>query len=114
MPPRLGLLVGAQFASALGDNALPVVAIALLERRGLPGWWAPPLKFGFMLSHVLLAPFVGVLADALAKGRVTAAMNLVKALGLFVAAAVGVLVLREYRRVQGNGFVVAGARSRVR
>jgi MFS transporter, LPLT family, lysophospholipid transporter len=83
MPPRLGLLIGAQFASALADNALLIVAIALLEQQGQPGWWAPLLKFGFMLSYVLLAPFVGPLADAFPKARVMAAMNLVKVLGVF-------------------------------
>jgi MFS transporter, LPLT family, lysophospholipid transporter len=82
MPPRFGLLIGAQFASALADNALLIVAIALLLQQGLPGWWAPLLKFGFTLSYVLLAPFVGPLADAFAKARVMAAMNLVKVIGV--------------------------------
>jgi MFS transporter, LPLT family, lysophospholipid transporter len=82
VPPRLGLLIGAQFASALADNALLIVAIALLVQQGLPGWWAPLLKFGFMLSYVLLAPFVGPLADAFPKARVMAAMNLVKVAGV--------------------------------
>ncbi len=82
MPPRLGLLIGAQFASALADNALLIVAIALLEQQGQPGWWAPLLKFGFILSYVLLAPFVGPVADAFPKARVMAAMNLVKVLGV--------------------------------
>ena len=83
MPPGLGLLVAAQFASALADNALLIVAIALLEQQGQPGWWAPLLKFGFMLSYVLLAPFVGPLADAFPKARVMAAMNGAKVLGVF-------------------------------
>ena len=83
MPPRFGLLIGAQFASALADNAVLIVAIALLEQQGLPGWWAPLLKFGFTLSYVLLAPFVGPLADAFPKARVMAAMNLVKVVGVF-------------------------------
>lgn len=82
MPPRLGWLIGAQFASALADNALLIVAIALLEQRGLPGWWAPLLKFGFTLSYVLLAPFVGPLADAFPKARVMASMNVVKLAGV--------------------------------
>jgi MFS transporter, LPLT family, lysophospholipid transporter len=82
MPPRFGLLIGAQFASALADNALLIVAIALLVQQGLPGWWAPLLKFGFTLSYVLLAPFVGPLADAFPKARVMAAMNLVKVIGV--------------------------------
>lgn len=82
MPPRFGLLIGAQFASALADNALLIVAIALLVQQGLPGWWAPLLKFGFTLSYVLLAPFVGPFADAFAKARVMAAMNGVKVAGV--------------------------------
>jgi MFS transporter, LPLT family, lysophospholipid transporter len=82
MPPRLGSLIGAQFASALADNALLIVAIALLEQQGQPGWWAPLLKIGFMASYVLLAPFVGPLADAFPKARVMAALNLVKVAGV--------------------------------
>jgi MFS family permease len=82
MPPRFGLLIGAQFSSALADNALLIVAIALLAQQGVPGWWAPLLKFGFVLSYVLLAPFVGPLADAIPKARVMAAMNGVKVAGV--------------------------------
>lgn len=82
LPRGFGLLMGAQFASALADNALLIVAIALLVERGLPGWWAPMLKVGLIVAYVLLAPLVGVLADAFAKGRVMAAMNLVKLTGL--------------------------------
>jgi len=82
MPARFGWLVSAQFASALGDNALLIVAIALLAQQGLPIWWAPLLRVGFTLSYVLLAPFVGPLSDAFAKGRVMTAMNLLKVLGV--------------------------------
>jgi MFS family permease len=76
------LLIGAQFASALADNALLIVAIELLARRGFPPWWAPLLKFGFITAYVVLAPVVGPLADAFPKARVMAAMNGVKVLGL--------------------------------
>jgi MFS family permease len=82
MPPRFGWLVSAQFTSALGDNALLIVAIALLARQGLPIWWAPLLRVGFTVSYVVLAPFVGPLADGFAKGRVMAAMNLLKVAGV--------------------------------
>jgi MFS family permease len=82
LPRGFGLVIAAQFASALADNALLIVTIALLVAQGLPGWWAPLLKVGFMAAYVLLAPFVGPLADAFAKGRVMAAMNGVKMLGL--------------------------------
>ncbi len=75
-------LIAAQFSSALADNALLIVSIALLQQQGRPGWWAPLLKFSFMLAYVLLAPFVGVLADSVAKGRWMMAMNALKVLGL--------------------------------
>jgi LPLT family lysophospholipid transporter-like MFS transporter len=82
MPARFGWLVSAQFASALGDNALLIVAIGLLAQQGLPVWWAPLLRVGFTLSYVVLAPFIGPLADAFAKGRVMTSMNLLKVLGV--------------------------------
>lgn len=81
MPPGFHLLIAAQFCSALADNALLIVAIALLEERGLPGWWAPLLKFSFTLSYVFLAPLVGVLADAIPKAQLMAVMSGVKIAG---------------------------------
>ncbi|RZL30960.1 MAG: lysophospholipid transporter LplT, partial [Rubrivivax sp.] len=86
LPRGFGLLIGAQFASALADNALLIVAIALLMQQGYPPWWAPLLKVGFMAAYVVLAPWVGPLADTFAKGRVMAAMNVVKMLGLALLA----------------------------
>jgi len=82
MPKGFHLLVAAQFLSALADNALLIVAIALLEIQGLPGWWAPLLKLFFVVSYVVLAPFVGPLADAIPKARLMAWMNATKALGV--------------------------------
>lgn len=75
-------MVLAQFASALADNALLIVAIAWLVETGRPGWWAPLLKFAFTVSYVLLAPMVGPLADAVPKGRLMAVMNAVKVIGV--------------------------------
>jgi LPLT family lysophospholipid transporter-like MFS transporter len=82
MPKGFYLLIAAQFASALADNALLIVAIALLEVHGLPGWWAPMLRFFFVASYVVLAPFVGPLADAVPKAHLMAWMNATKALGV--------------------------------
>ena len=100
LPRGFGVLIGAQFASALADNALLIVAIALLAQQGFAAWWAPLLKVGFMAAYVVLAPWVGPLADAFAKGRVMAAMNVVKigglallALGLHPVAALAVVGL---------------------
>ena len=84
MPRGFHLLIAAQFFSALADNALLIVAIALLHERGLPGWWAPLLKFSFTLSYVFLAPLVGPLADAMPKARLMAVMNGVKIAGVLL------------------------------
>ncbi len=82
LPRGFHRLIAAQFFSALADNALLIVTIALLVRQGAPAWWAPMLKFGFTLSYVLLAPVVGPLADAWPKARLMAWMNAVKVLGV--------------------------------
>jgi len=82
MPPGFHLLIATQFISALADNALLIVTIALLNERGMPGWWAPLLKFAFTLSYVFLAPVIGPLADAMPKGRLMAWMNGVKIVGV--------------------------------
>jgi MFS transporter, LPLT family, lysophospholipid transporter len=86
LPAGFGTVVAAQFASALADNALLIVAIAWLVETGRPGWWAPLLKFAFTVSYVVLAPVVGPLADALPKGRLMAWMNGVKVIGLAMLA----------------------------
>jgi MFS family permease len=82
MPPGFHLLIAAQFVSALADNALLIVTIALLQEQGLPGWWAPLLKFTFTIAYVVLAPFVGPLADACVKARLMMTTNGLKAVGV--------------------------------
>jgi LPLT family lysophospholipid transporter-like MFS transporter len=82
MPAAFLLLLAAQFVSALADNALLIVTIALLQGHGMPSWWAPLLKVAFIASYVVLAPFVGPLADAFPKARLMAWMNAVKLLGV--------------------------------
>ena len=82
MPPGFHVLIAAQFCSALADNALLIVAMALLDEQGFPAWWAPLLKFSFTLSYVLLAPVIGPLADAMPKARLMALMNAVKMTGV--------------------------------
>jgi MFS family permease len=82
MPAGFHLIIAAQFASALADNGLLIVTIALLSEQGLPLWWAPLLKFVFTIAYVVLAPFVGPLADAFPKARLMACMNGVKMLAV--------------------------------
>jgi len=74
-------IMAAQFFSSLADNALLIVAIAILVSGQSPDWMTPMLKLFFVLSYVLLAPFVGAFADAFPKGRVMFITNLVKITG---------------------------------
>jgi MFS transporter, LPLT family, lysophospholipid transporter len=74
-------IMSAQFFSSLADNALLIVAISLLVTSQAPEWMTPMLKLFFVLSYVILAPFVGAFADAFPKGRVMFITNLVKISG---------------------------------
>ncbi len=73
--------MAAQFFSSLADNALLVAAIALLMQADAPSWLTPYLKFFFVISYVLLAPYVGAFADRLAKGQVMFIANSIKIVG---------------------------------
>lgn len=81
--PRRALpaVLAAQFLSALADNALLFVAIALVRLQGRPEEWVPLLQELFVLAFVVLAPFAGPFADALPKGRVMLLANGLKLLG---------------------------------
>ncbi len=77
----LPAVLAAQFLSALADNALLFVAIALVQSQHRPDEWVPLLQEFFVLAFVLLAPFAGPFADALPKGRVMILSNGLKLLG---------------------------------
>lgn len=81
MPRGVTMLLGAQFFSALADNALLVIAIASLDAMAAPAWMTPFLKFFFIASFVVLAFATGHIADRLPKSRVMMLTNGVKALG---------------------------------
>ena len=74
-------IMAAQFLSSLADNALLIVAIALLIDLHAPAYLTPMLKFVFVLFYVVLAPFVGAFADSMPKGRVMFISNTVKIVG---------------------------------
>ncbi len=74
-------IMAAQFFSSLADNALLVAAIELLKSNNAAPWQIPALAPMFALFYVLLAPFVGAIADAAPKGRVMFASNLIKVVG---------------------------------
>lgn len=77
----LGAVLTAQFLSALADNALLFAAIALLKANGAPAWHTPLLQEFFLLAYIVLAPFVGHLADAFPKGWVMLVSNGLKLTG---------------------------------
>ena len=74
-------LLIAQFLSALADNALLFAAIALLAQLNSPHWHQPLLLQFFVISYIILAPFVGGIADAYPKGRVMFYSNAIKFIG---------------------------------
>lgn len=74
-------LLIAQFLSALADNAMLFAAIALLQNMHAPDWHEPLLLQFFVISYIVLAPFVGSFADALPKGRVMFISNAIKFIG---------------------------------
>ncbi len=79
-------LLAAQFLSALADNALLIALIALMKSAGQAGHisW---LQIGFVLPFIVLAPFVGAVADAYPKGRVMLVGNAVKLMGTLLVIA---------------------------
>jgi len=84
----------AQFFSALADNAVLIAAIAIVKSQGLPNL-VPLLQESFVVPFILLAPFVGQLADAFPKGRVMLVANLLKLSGALAMTA-GINPLTAY------------------
>lgn len=95
-------LLGAQFLSAFGDNALLFATLALMKQQLYPDWTQPILQIVFVVAYIVLAPFVGLFADRFAKGRVMMLANGLKLLGaLTIALQINPLV--------GYGIVGVGA-----
>jgi MFS family permease len=75
------IILLAQFLSALADNALLFSAIALIQAKSAPPEYIPFLQEFFVVSYIVLAPFVGAFADALPKGQVMFISNFIKIIG---------------------------------
>ena len=84
MPRAFYLILAVQFISTLADSAFLIVAIARVMEFAAAAWLVPVLKISFTLFYVLLAPFVGPLADAFPKGRVMLASNILKVLAMLL------------------------------
>ncbi|WP_455811158.1 lysophospholipid transporter LplT [Pseudomonas graminis] len=77
-------VIVAQFFSAFGDNALLFATLAVMKSLVYPEWSQPVLQMMFVATYILLAPFVGQLADSFAKERVMMFANALKLLGALV------------------------------
>jgi LPLT family lysophospholipid transporter-like MFS transporter len=96
-------LVGAQFLSAFGDNAILFTVIAMvLQAGGREAWYVPALQSVFLVAFVTLTPWVGAFADRYSKPRVLILANLLKALG-------GFSILAGAEPLIGYGVVGIGA-----
>ena len=78
MPLGFYIIMAAQFFSALADNALLIIAIAMLRDMAAPSEYEPLLKLFFTVSYVALAAFVGAFADSMPKWRVMLISNTIK------------------------------------
>ena len=81
MKKGFSTIMAAQFFSSLADSALLIAAVELLRVSQAPAWQTPALAPMFALFYVVLAPFVGALADSVPKGRIMLISNSVKVVG---------------------------------
>ncbi len=82
MTKSFAALLVAQFLSAFADNAILFTVIALVMHAPNPAtWYVPALQSSFLVAFVVLAPWVGQLADHFPKARVLMSANFLKASG---------------------------------
>jgi MFS transporter, LPLT family, lysophospholipid transporter len=77
----VGVLLAAQFLTAFADNAILFTAIEMLFEAPRGNWYVPALQSSFLVAFVVLAPWVGSLADRRSKPHVLLAGNVLKAAG---------------------------------
>lgn len=82
MTKALTPLLIAQFLSAFADNAILFAVIAMVMQSANPAsWYVPALQSVFLVAFVVCAPWVGDLANRVAKSRLLIIANLIKAGG---------------------------------
>lgn len=74
-------LMSAQFFSSLADQALFVAAVELIKGSGGAEWQRAALIPIFALFYVILAPWLGAIADAFPKRNVMFVSNAIKVVG---------------------------------
>ena len=83
MLPIRALLIG-QFLSAFVDNMILFISLAIIKRDGYPEYYLPLVQSTFLLSYIVLSPWVGRFADKKPKMEVLIIGNGVKALGIIL------------------------------
>ena len=78
MPRGFYALIAAQFFSALADNALLLLVIAVLQAQNQDAFWIPVIKLMFTLSYVLAGPWAGAWSDNHSKHKVMMQANGIK------------------------------------
>ena len=106
MTRGVAVLLGAQFLTAFADNAILFTAIEMLFEQPRGDWYVPALQASFLVAFVVLAPWVGSLADRRSKPHVLLIGNVLKAAGAGLMFA-GVEPLAAYALV-GAGAAVYG------
>ena len=81
MSRAVAVLLGAQFLTALADNAILFTALAMLNQAPRGEWYVGALQAAFLVAFVVLAPWVGVFADSRSKPRVLLLGNVLKGAG---------------------------------
>jgi len=82
MNPDMKKLLVAQFLTAMADNAILFVAVAMVMQGALTGdWYIPALQGCFLIAFVIFAPWVGSFADTYAKPKVLMWANVIKGVG---------------------------------
>jgi LPLT family lysophospholipid transporter-like MFS transporter len=102
----VAVLLGAQFLTAFADNAILFTAIEMLFVAPRGDWYVPALQSSFLVAFVVLAPWVGSLADRRPKPHALLLGNVLKAAGAGLMFA-GVEPLAAYALV-GAGAAIYG------
>jgi len=100
------VLLGAQFMTAFADNALLFTAFTMLSKAPRGDWYVPALQASFLVAFVVLAPWVGPLADRRPKPHLLMLGNVLKAAGAGLMFA-GIEPMAAYALV-GTGAAVYG------
>jgi LPLT family lysophospholipid transporter-like MFS transporter len=71
-----------QFLSAFADNMILFITLAIITKNALGDFYIGIVQGAFFAAYIVLAPFVGALADKNAKSKILLLGNIIKALGI--------------------------------